>query len=104
LWQGSDDWVLKPALGRVGEDVAIAGVTPAKEMQQIAREVQRHPSHWVAQRRFAATPMQVGDASYYPGVGVYTVNGRVVGAYGRIAERPLIDARARDAAVLIKSG
>jgi hypothetical protein len=103
-WQGSDDWVLKPALGRVGEDVAIAGVTPAKEMQQIAREVRRHPSHWVAQRRFAATPMQVGDASYYPGVGVYTVNGRVVGAYGRIAERPLIDARARDAAVLIKSG
>jgi hypothetical protein len=37
----------------------------------------------------------------YPGIGIYTINGRVVGAYGRIAERPLIDARARDAAVLI---
>jgi len=100
-WQGSDDWVLKPALGRVGEDVAIAGVTSAKDMTAIARSVRRQPSHWVAQRRFAATPMQVGDATYYPGVGVYTVNGRVAGAYGRIAERPLIDARARDAAVLI---
>ena len=100
-WQGSDDWVLKPALGRVGEDVGIAGVTPAAEWTRIARDVTHHPSHWVAQRRFAATPLHVGDTARYPSVGVYTVNRRVAGAYGRIAERPLIDARARDAAVLI---
>jgi hypothetical protein len=55
----------------------------------------------VAQRRFAATPLRIGETDRYPGVGVYTVDGRVAGAYGRIAERPLIDARARDAAVLI---
>jgi len=100
-WQGSVDWVLKPALGRVGEDVAIAGVTPGPDSTRIARDVSRHPSHWIAQRRFAATPLAVGGTQRYPGIGVYTVNGRVVGAYGRIAERPLIDARARDAAVLI---
>jgi hypothetical protein len=45
--------------------------------------------------------MRVGASERYPSIGVYTVNGRVAGAYGRIAERPLIDARARDAAVLI---
>jgi glutathionylspermidine synthase len=100
-WQHSDEWVLKPALGRVGEDVGIAGVTPAAEWTRIARDVTRHPSHWVAQRRFAATPLHVGATVCYPSIGVYTVNSRVVGAYGRIAERPLIDARARDAAVLI---
>jgi len=100
-WQGNNEWVLKPVLGRVGEDVGIAGVTPAAEWTRIAREVERHPSHWVAQRRFSATPLRVGGAARYPSVGVYTVNTRVVGAYGRIAERPLIDARARDAAVLI---
>jgi glutathionylspermidine synthase len=100
-WQGSSDWVVKPALGRVGEDVAMAGVTPAQESTRIARDVRRHPSHWVAQRRFAATPLIVDGVERYPGSGVYTVNGRVAGAYGRIAERPLIDARARDAAVLI---
>jgi glutathionylspermidine synthase len=100
-WQSSDEWVLKPALGRVGEDVAIAGVTPAPDMKRIARAVHRHPAHWVAQRRFAATPMRVGATDRYPSVGVYTVNGRVAGAYGRVADRPLIDARARDAAVLI---
>ena len=100
-WRDSGEWVLKPALGRVGEDVGIAGVTPAAEWTRIARDVRRHPSHWVAQRRFVATPLRVGETARYPSIGVYTVNTRVVGAYGRIAERPLIDARARDAAVLI---
>ena len=100
-WQRSEEWVLKPALGRVGEDVLIAGVTPPQEARRIARDVRRHPSHWIAQRRFVATPMRVGGRDCYPSVGVYTVNGRVAGAYGRIADKPLIDARARDAAVLI---
>ena len=102
-WRGSEEWVLKPALGRVGEDVLIAGVTPAQDATRIARDVRRHPSHWIAQRRFVATPMRVGDKDCYPSIGVYTVNGRVAGAYGRIADKPLIDARARDAAVLIGS-
>jgi hypothetical protein len=37
-------------------------------------------------------------------VGVYTVNDRAVGAYGRLATRPLIDWRAQDAAVLAAAG
>jgi glutathionylspermidine synthase len=100
-WQGSDEWVLKPALGRVGEDVVIAGVTPVLDAKRIALDVRRDPSHWIAQRRFAATPMRVGETDCYPSIGVYTVNGRVAGAYGRIAQKPLVDARARDAAVLV---
>ena len=102
-WERGDEWVLKPALGRVGEDVGIAGVTGPKDWKRIARDVVRHSSHWIAQRRFEATPLDVAGRSQYPGIGVYTVNGRVAGAYGRIAERPLIDARARDAAVLIRT-
>jgi glutathionylspermidine synthase len=100
-WQGSDEWVLKPALGRVGEDIGIAGVTPAKEWERIAKSVRRYPDHWIAQRRFEATPVTIDGRSRYPSVGVYTVNSRVAGAYGRIAERPLVDARAQDAAVLL---
>ena len=96
-----DGWVLKPALGRVGEDIGMAGVTEPKDAERIARSVRKHPEHWVAQRRFDATPVMIGGRPQYPSVGVYTVDGRVVGAYGRIAERPLIDSRARDAAVLV---
>jgi hypothetical protein len=35
----------------------------------------------------------------FPCLGVYTLDGRVIGAYGRIAPIPLIDGRAADAAV-----
>ena len=45
-------------------------------------------------------PIDVGGVAVYPCLGVYTIGGRVAGAYGRLARRPLIDARAEDAAVL----
>jgi len=43
----------------------------------------------------------VREKDFYPSVGIYTIDGHAAGAYGRIAERPLIDGRARDAAVLV---
>ena len=36
----------------------------------------------------------------FPCLGVYTLDGRVIGAYGRVAPISLIDGRAADAAVL----
>lgn len=100
-WTRDDEWVLKPALGRVGEDVGLPGVTPAVEWARIVRDAARHPTRWVAQRRFAPTPIVVRGVECHPCVGVYTIDGVVAGAYGRLARRPLIDGRARDAAVLI---
>ena len=101
LWQSSDDWVVKPAMGRVGELVGIRGVTDERVWKQIRRNVRWWPGHWIAQRRFDAVPVRIGSAFGFPCVGVYTVDGRAVGAYGRVAMRPLTDWRARDAAVLI---
>jgi hypothetical protein len=37
----------------------------------------------------------------YPCVGVFVVDGRAAGIYGRVARRPLIDARAHDVPVLL---
>ena len=102
-WGSSDEWVLKPALGRVGESVGVPGVVPRQEWDRIARHARRAPSQWVAQRRFAPTPLRVREVDLHPGIGVYTIDGRVAGAYGRLASRPLIDATARDAAVLVAS-
>jgi glutathionylspermidine synthase len=96
-----EDWVLKPALGRVGEGVGIAGVTEPQEMIRIVRASRRYASEWIAQRRFTTTTLRVGDVEWCPSIGVYTIDGRVAGAYGRLAARPLIDGRARDAAVLV---
>jgi len=99
-WQGSDEWVLKPVLGRVGEDVAIAGLTTPQDRRRIELLCRLFPGSWVAQRRFELLPMQVDGERLYPCVGVYTVDDQVAGAYGRLAPRALIDGRASDAAVL----
>jgi glutathionylspermidine synthase len=98
-WRG-EDWIIKPALGRVGEDIAMRDIVPTKQWKKIARAAWLRPRHWVAQRRFDAVPMQVGEKSLYPCIGVYTIDGRAAGAYGRVASRPLIDWRAQDTAVM----
>ena len=98
----SEDWVLKPALGRVGEGVGLRGVTSTKEWRRIRRDLFWHPGAWVAQRRFAASPLMTPEGPRYACIGVYTIDERPVGAYGRLAPVPLIDSRAQDIAVLIE--
>lgn len=96
------DWVLKPSLGRVGDGIGILGVTPEKEWRRIGRESRRHPGSWAAQRRFVPAPLILpGHGEVFPCIGVYTLDGRAAGAYGRVSSRPLIDHRAQDAAVLL---
>jgi glutathionylspermidine synthase len=96
----SGDWVMKPALGRVGEGVAIRGIVGEAELRRIARSVRWWPRSWAAQRRFDPVPVDAGGIRMFPCLGIYTLDGKVIGAYGRVATRPLIDARASDAAVL----
>lgn len=99
-WQSSEDWIVKPALGRVGEGVGIAGLVDAKDWRAISRGIRWHRGSWIAQRRFQSTALEIARIPMFPCVGVYTVGARCVGAYGRLSRRPLIDSRAEDAAVL----
>ncbi|MGH9578552.1 MAG: glutathionylspermidine synthase family protein, partial [Terriglobales bacterium] len=95
------EWILKPALGRSGEDVLMEGVTPEPQQQRVRKHARQYPRHWIAQRRFQSVPATIGKKDFHVCIGVFTVNGRASGAYGRVAERPLIDECARDAAVLV---
>jgi glutathionylspermidine synthase len=97
----SPEWVFKPVFGRVGEDVAITGVTEQRAYEEIIRDVSRHPHNWIAQRRFDTVPLETGSGVQYACLGVFTLDCRAVGAYGRIATKPLIDHDAQDIAVLI---
>ncbi|MBI5500320.1 MAG: glutathionylspermidine synthase family protein [Deltaproteobacteria bacterium] len=100
-WPDDPEWVLKPVLGRVGEGVGLRGATPAAEWKRIERDVRRHPACWIAQRRFAARSLGGPRGPFYACLGVYVVDGRVAGAYGRVSEGPLTDMHAADAAVLV---
>lgn len=95
-------WILKPSLGRVGDGIGMAGVTPEKEWKQIRKELRFGSRWWAAQRKFEAVPLAVDGESFYPCVGVYTIDGRAAGAYGRAARRPIIDHLAQDVAVLVE--
>jgi glutathionylspermidine synthase len=95
-------WVLKPALGRVGDAILMTGVTPAKEQRQIRRSAYWRPQWWVAQAQFETMPA-IGDdgEKRFPCLGVYTIDGRAAGIYGRMSSQPLINQYAQDVAVLI---
>jgi glutathionylspermidine synthase len=97
------EWVIKPALGRVGEGVGIAGVTSPVDWKKIRRAVRRRwgGREWIAQRRFAAIPVETEEGPLYPSLGVFVIGKRACGIYGRIARRPLIDQSASDMAVLV---
>lgn len=97
-----EEWVVKPAFGRVGEDVGIRGVTNAEDYRRIVKAVSDAPAQWIAQRRFDVIPVPTGTGDVFPCVGVYTVDGKFAGLYGRAARVPLIDAGALDIAILIR--
>jgi len=98
-----DLWVLKPALGRVGEGIGIRGITPADSFQKIVRGANRRPQEWVVQKRFAILPVNTEGGQKYPCIGVFTIGGRAAGFYGRIADSPIITQHAQDVAVLVNS-
>ena len=62
------------------------------------------PQAGYGQGDVVATPLRMRGVDLYPSIGIYTIDGHAAGAYGRIAERPLIDGRARDTAVLVTAG
>ena len=96
-----DSWVLKPALGRVGEGIGLAGATSEKGWREIRRGVRWRPGGWIAQRRFAVRPVDAPGGAVRPCLGVYVVDGRATGIYGRASNGLRIDAYARDLAVLL---
>jgi hypothetical protein len=91
--------VLKPSWGRVGEGVAMEGVTEHRAARRAEWSARVAPRHWLLQRRFESKA--IGEQRVHACLGVYVIDGRAAGVYARVAERPLIDGRAQDAAVLL---
>lgn len=102
-WHVDDgDWVIKPALAHEGYRVAMSRVTEPATFTRITRTAKWQPRRWAAQRRFSAAPLATPEGLEYPCIGVYVVDGRVAGLYGRIAGRPLIDGSAKDIVLLVQ--
>lgn len=100
-WRRDESWVLKPALGRVGEFIGLHGVTSGRDWRSIRRGATWWPLHWVAQQRFEMVPLPGLVKPMFPVIGVYTIDRSVGGIYARLASSPLIDHLAQDVAVLM---
>jgi len=102
-WKKDEDsWLLKPAMGRVGHHVGIREACDANEWESIQQAAKHNPSAWIAQKRFESVPIEADGAKWHVCLGIYTLDGRVAGAYGRVSDRPRIDQFARDIAVFIE--
>jgi hypothetical protein len=82
--------------------VAIAGVNEPADWRRIRDLAVKGPDEWVLQRRFEVIAVSTPEGLLYPCLGVYVIDGRIAGAYGRMAERPLIDDRSLDVAILLR--
>ena len=77
------------------------GLTTMKQWKDIRRALEKYPQHWIAQRYFQQVPLESAGERLYPCLGIYTIDGKVAGIYGRLSTNGLVDFRARDIAVLV---
>jgi glutathionylspermidine synthase len=96
-----ETWVLKACYSNTGDRVIIVGELARKYRQQAIREAQRHPSKWVAQRRFSTLSLESRRGPLFPCVGVFVVGGRAAGAYVRLSTHQVTDGAALEAPLLI---
>lgn len=100
-WRTDERWVLKLAFCNTGDEVAIRPMPP-KQWKKFERAARWTPWNWVAQRRFETVAIATLLGLARPCIGVYTVNGRAAGIYGRPAMGPVTDYAATDVAVLLE--
>jgi glutathionylspermidine synthase len=96
------DWVIKPALGHEGTNVAVPGVTATTALAGVRAKMRRSPHYWVSQRKFDMKPVASPDGHRYVSIGVFVVDGQGVGCYARLSAIPFIDGSAQEAIVLVE--
>ena len=100
-WQADDGWLVKSAMSNTGDEVCIRALMNPRDWRRARWDVRLHPGHWIAQRRFESVALPTPRGPMHACLGVHTINGKTAGVYARLANRPLVDYTAVDAAVLL---
>jgi hypothetical protein len=98
-WRHEPGWLLKAAFANNGDEVHDRARRP-RDWRRAAWAARLHPASWAAQRQFDPLPVETPDGMMYPCLGVYTIDRRAAGIYGRLASQPMINYAAVDVAVL----
>lgn len=98
-----DEYIFKPAYGRVGERISIKEACKDNEYKKILKDVKRYPKRYIAQKRFNSVPLiSENGEKFHVCIGSYSVDGEHAGFYARISDLPRIDSNAADIPVLIE--
>ena len=98
-----EEFIYKPAYGRVGEKISIKEACKEDEYRKILKEVRKHPKRYIAQRRFASQPLEgINGEKLHVCIGSYAVEGEHAGFYARVSHLLRIDSNAADIPVLIE--
>lgn len=100
-WESDPSWLLKAAFCNNGDEVSIRGSLELLQWRKAARSARWNPGGWVAQQRFRPMTIDTPLGSMHPCLGVYTIDGRAAGIYGRMTAGAVIDYSAMDVAVLV---
>lgn len=101
-WQRSDEWVLKGTFANTGDSVHVREFTEERQWAKLCSIAKKRPQEWVVQRRFIPAPVLAAFGLVYPCIGVFTINGKAAGIYGRVSTGLITNYAAMDAAVLIE--
>jgi glutathionylspermidine synthase len=99
-WRREPDWLLKAAFANNGDEVHDRTWARPHTWRRAAWAARLRPGQWAAQWRFDPLAVATPDGMMYPCLGVYTIDGRAAGIYGRLSPRPVTDYAAVDVAVL----
>jgi hypothetical protein len=100
-WPSDEAWLLKSAFCNTGDSVTVRGLVSQRTWRARRLDAALFPRTWLAQRRFETTPLETPTGKMFPCIGVYAIDGRASGLYGRLSPTPVIDYAARDVAVLV---
>ena len=102
-WLNQTDWLLKTAYCNTGDTVTMRGIANRQTYYKAIGQALLRPHDWLAQQQFASLAIATPAGPMYPCIGVYTIDGKAAGIYGRMAPQPLINFAAIDVAVLIQA-
>jgi glutathionylspermidine synthase len=101
-WRTDEAWLLKTAFCNTGDTVTARDLVSAKRWRSACLDIRLRPRQWIAQRRFQTVPIDSPAGRLCACLGVFTINGKAAGAYGRLSHGQVVDYRAIDAAVLVE--
>lgn len=98
-----EEYIFKPAYGRVGEKISIKEACRGDEFKKIIKDVKRHPGKYIAQKKFNSMPLVTEEGEeFHVCIGSFSVDDDHAGFYARISNLPRIDSHAADIPVLVE--